>query len=384
MKYRVTCLTPTLVGDGRKLSPIDYMVWKDQVNVLDQNRIFKLLAKGPRLDGYLSQLRKADKLDFASWGGFAQNFADRRIPFEHPSLTGFWNSQRAEGLFIPTFCSGPSGPYLPGSAIRGALHTAMLFSRWSEHTWKQISDKCQGERLPRFPAEAAEESAIGVAGFSRMRSFAIADSAPVSGGGMKIFLVRTSTLIPRGGKTELGWKLSPRGSVEARRVDESTPLFCEMADAGTRFEGDWFERRQFGNPEMLRMLRWRDAIGAKELAAAANSLAEKLLQMHRQYAANAGLRLLDQNLEVLEKQLAETRERPGACMLCLGWGGGFLSKAANLDTDDDNYRKVLRLFPFYARAIQTGLPFPKTRRIVFLGGLPALTPGWVRLQFDLS
>ena len=50
MRYRVTCLTPTLVGDGRRLSPIDYMVWKDHVNVLDQWRIFRLLAKGPRLE----------------------------------------------------------------------------------------------------------------------------------------------------------------------------------------------------------------------------------------------------------------------------------------------------------------------------------------------
>ena len=47
MRYRLTCLTPLLVGDGRKLSPIDYMVWKDHVNVLDQWRIFRLLAKGP-------------------------------------------------------------------------------------------------------------------------------------------------------------------------------------------------------------------------------------------------------------------------------------------------------------------------------------------------
>ena len=78
MRYRLKCLTPLLVGDGRKLSPIDYMVWKDHVNVLDQWRIFRLLAKGPRLEGYLAQLKRADKLDFASWGGFAQNFAGRR------------------------------------------------------------------------------------------------------------------------------------------------------------------------------------------------------------------------------------------------------------------------------------------------------------------
>ena len=79
MRYRLTCLTPTLVGDGRRLSPIDYMVWKDHVNVLDQWRIFRLLAKGPRLESYLTQLKNAEKLDFASWGGFAQNFAGRRV-----------------------------------------------------------------------------------------------------------------------------------------------------------------------------------------------------------------------------------------------------------------------------------------------------------------
>ncbi len=101
MNYRLTCLTPTLVGDGQRLSPIDYMVWKDHVNVLDQWRIFRLLAKGPRLEGYLTQLKKAEKLDFASWGGFAQNYAGRRIPFEHPSSTQYWERTHAEHLFIP-------------------------------------------------------------------------------------------------------------------------------------------------------------------------------------------------------------------------------------------------------------------------------------------
>ncbi len=110
MKYTVTCLTPTLVGDGHKLSPIDYMVWKDQVNVLDQTRIFRLLAKGPRLEGYLTQLKRATKLDFASWGGFAQNFAGRRIPFENAAYSAYWNRAPAESLSIPTFAEGRFGP----------------------------------------------------------------------------------------------------------------------------------------------------------------------------------------------------------------------------------------------------------------------------------
>src|ERR1700709_368353 len=99
MKYQVTVLTPTLVGDGNRLSPIDYIVWRDQVIVLSHPRIFKLLSKGPRLEGYLSQLQKATKLDFASWGGFAQNFSQRRIPFEHAESTSIWNAAQTESLF---------------------------------------------------------------------------------------------------------------------------------------------------------------------------------------------------------------------------------------------------------------------------------------------
>ena len=106
MRYRLTCLTPLLVGDGRKLAPIDYMVWKDHVNVLDQWRIFRLLAKGPRLEGYLAQLKKADKLDFASWGGFAQNFAGRRIPFENAGLFGVLEPRHGREPAHPHLCRG--------------------------------------------------------------------------------------------------------------------------------------------------------------------------------------------------------------------------------------------------------------------------------------
>ena len=100
----MTCLTPTLVGDGYKLSPIDYMVWRDQVNVLDQTRIFKLLARGPRLDGYLTQIKKATKLDFASWGGFAQNYAGRRIPFENARVIQVLGTRRHRTTRHPDVC----------------------------------------------------------------------------------------------------------------------------------------------------------------------------------------------------------------------------------------------------------------------------------------
>src|ERR1700691_1291038 len=159
MKYRVTVLTPTLVGNGDKLSPIDYMVWRDQVNVLDQTRIFKLLSRGPRLEGYLTQLKKATKLDFASWGGFAQNYADRRIPFEDVAYTPYWERAQAESLSIPTFAATNDGPFLPGAAIKGALRTAFVFANMKPTAIKEVAGELEGEQPSRHPGDHIEQHA---------------------------------------------------------------------------------------------------------------------------------------------------------------------------------------------------------------------------------
>jgi CRISPR-associated protein Csm5 len=38
------------------------------------------------------------------------------------------------------------------------------------------------------------------------------------------------------------------------------------------------------------------------------------------------------------------------------------------------------MMPFYERAIRSGLPFPKTRRVIFLKNKPATLPGLVELS----
>ena len=379
MKYRVTCLTPTLVGDGQKLSPIDYMVWKDHVNVLDQHRIFRLLAKGPRLDGYLSHLKKSEKLDFASWGGFAQNYSDRRIPFEHASSTPYWERAHAEHLFIPTFSTGPRGPYLPATALKGALRTGVVHGQFPERVLADVAARAGSEgRLPRRPASAAEEAALGSAGADSMKLISVADSKTVAQTAFKIYLLRVATLESRGGgKIELAWKQSPRGSV--RRAEESTPAFAEMAVPGTTFEGEWRESAFLTQPEIARALRKRERLDSAAMFEMVNAYTEQLLRLQKQYAEWTGLAMLKATIEALETRLGEIRAARYGCMLPLGWGAGFLSKTAFLDTKDESYRKLLSQVGFYARAIQSGLPFPKTRKIIFLANQPASLAGFVHL-----
>jgi CRISPR-associated protein Csm5 len=377
MKYTVTALTPLLVGDGHELAPIDYMVWKDQVNVLDQPRIFKLLARGPRLDSYLAQLRKATKLDFASWGGFAQNFSQRRIPFEHPEATSIWNSAPPESLFIPTFAADHRGAYLPASALKGALRTSVVFSRWTASTIDRIAAAMEGDRVPRRVAEPAEVSS----GASQVKVVSVADSQPVPATAFKVFLTRVASLDTRDpGKPQLMWKVAGRGSVPPQRISDATPVFAEMAVPGTGFSGEWHERTFLENQALMHSLGWRSVPEPKLMLEAANQHAAAQLELHSRYAETTGLNGLHQTVQSLQQELASTEESPGSCLLCLGWGSGFLSKAGFLGTDQESYRKILRSLPGFGKAIREGVPFPKTRRIVFAGGQPSALAGWVKLQ----
>ena len=396
MNYRVECLTPLLVSDGGTLSPIDYMVWKDQVNVLDQRKIFKLLSKGPRLDGYLNQVKRAEKLDFASWGGFAQNFAGRRIAFEHASIAPQWERQPADACHIPTFTRSHEGAYLPGSSLRGALRTALVSARLDDKAIELFRETMASEYAPRRPGEALEQRTLsndgGRGGWDPLKAFAVSDSKTVAAAGAtKVYLVRVASLAEsRDPKTQatrpysLVWKQSRGGSVESRRIEDSTPVFAEMAPPATVFEGVWTERGFYRQGEIRHVLRWRDVDLRKAMVDAANAYAAMALAEHRKFAAFAGLGALDASLARLEAQLAEARA-PGSnrCLLNLGWGGGLLGKAAwpvLAPEAKDNHRRLLEVQPDWARALRTGMPFPKTRRVIFAEGQPAALPGWVSLQ----
>ena len=377
MRYKLTALSPLLVGDGRELSPVDYMVWKDQVNVLDQTRIFKLLARGPRLEGYLSQLRKATRLDFASWGGFAQSFSQRRIAFDNSDSTSIWNAAPVEALFIPTFAATYRGAYVPASAIKGALRTGLVHSRWSTATMEKIAGSLEGERVARRVAEAAESQA----GASQTRILAMADSDANAENSFKIYLSRTASLDTRQPeKPQLVWKIAGRGSVPNQRIGESSATFAEMAVPGTSFEGDWAERSFLKSEEFTRPLGWRSVPNINLLVNAANQYAGAQLEVHANYARITGLVSLQQNVQKLRDQLTAAQQTPSTCLICLGWGNGFLAKAAYVGTDQPAYRKILRSVPALSRSIREDVVFPKTRRIVFGNGNNLSLPGWATLH----
>jgi CRISPR-associated protein Csm5 len=382
MNYRLTCLTPVLVGDGSDLSPIDYMVWKGQVNVLNQARILRLLAKGPRLENYLKEIKRAERLDFASWGGFAQNFAGRRIPFEHESSEKYWEALSSEYLRIPTFSDSHSGPYIPGAAIKGALRTALVSARTTDGVLKDLAARMASDKPPRRLGQVIDDRLVGSSGTSRLKPFGISDSVPVSSGSMRIYLLRTATMAPNGPKLELKWMKSPHGTADGNRPANGTPVFAEMASPETVFEGRWRENSYYRQPEVAKALRWKSPLTSEEIFESVNTASERALQIHRRYAEVGGLDAVKAALDGLLARVEEARSRKNSCVLCIGWGGGFLSKSGGNSPNEESHRAILGQLSYYSKAIRSGLPFPKTRRIVFLQDHPSTLPGWA--QFEIS
>lgn len=339
-RYRLTVLSPLLAGSGELLTPIDYMVWQNEVRVLDQERIFKLLARNPRLESYLEQLRKAERLEWSQWGGYAQSYSSARIPFASGGLASIWEKARTEDLHIPRFAHGGGRRLLPGSAIKGAFRTAWLAGALEPEKARKLWVDCAAEGL-RWKTLAALEAA---GGRRALDGLAFSD-ARTPADSFRVFQTRVLVLRSEAKTGPSEWKPGQQ--------------FAEMARPGAVFEG-------------------RGAIPAG-LCEAVRVQARRAIIEQAGYAKQAALKPLIESVEKLRE--AEAGLGTDACLFPVGWGAGFRSKTLAPDLSTPEARMALSGMEGIRKSVVPGLPFPKTRRIALDGGGGAALCGWVKLEW---
>lgn len=340
-RYRLTALSPVLAGSGELLTPIDYMVWQNEIRVLDQERIFKLLARNPRLESYLEHLRKAERLEWSQWGGYAQSYSSARIPFASGGLAAIWDKARNEDLHIPRFAHGGGRRLMPGSAIKGAFRTAWLGGALDGEKGRKLWSECAAAGL-RWKTLSALDAA---GGRQALEGLAFTD-ARTPADSFRIFQTRVLVL-----RTE-----SKTGPSEWKPGQQ----FAEMARPGAVFEG-------------------RGALPAG-ITEALRVQARRLIAEQAAFARHAALKPLAEAVERLRQE--EARLSSDAVIFPLGWGAGFSSKTISPDLSTPEARMMLTGMPGIRKAVVPGLPFPKTRRIALDGGGGAALCGWVRLEWE--
>lgn len=327
-RFRLTVITPALAGSGEELTPIDYMVWQNEVRVLDQEKIFRLLARNPRLEGYLDQLRKSERLDWAQWGGYAQSYSSERIPFASAGLAATWEKSRNDDLYIPRFTRSAGRGVIHGSALKGAIRTAWLLG---------ILDEAKTEALWKEQAKAPRlDHVLGRPSFSVGDARAGADP-------FRIFQSRV--LVLRGKEKPSEWKPGQQ--------------FVEMARPGATFDGRASLPEACVEPVRVQARRW--------------------IAQHAAYAKLAALKPLQESVERLVKAEAELAE--GSLLLPLGWGTGLATKALLPKAETAEMRMLVGRMPGVRKGPLPDLPFPKTRRLAIDGAGSAALCGWVRLDW---
>ncbi len=340
-RFRLTVLSPLQAGSGELLTPIDYMVWQNEVRVLDQERIFKLLARSPRLESYLDHLRKAERLEWSQWGGYAQSYSSARIPFASAGLASIWDKAKTEDLHIPRFAHGGGRRILPGSALKGAFRTAWLCGAIDPERARKLWIECAAEGLPWRTLAALDAAA----GRGALDGLAFTD-ARTPADSFRVYQTRVLVLRAEGKTGPSEWKPGQQ--------------FAEMARPGAVFEG-------------------RGALPAG-VSEALRVQARRAISEHAAFARHAAMKPL---LEAVEKLREEEASLAGdSCIFPVGWGAGFRSKTLAPDISTPEARMAVTGIPGIRNAVVPGLPFPKTRRIALDGGGSAALCGWVKLDWD--
>ena len=120
MRYSLHFITPLHVGSGLRLSKMDYVVRGNRVIIIDLQR----LASFPKVDPEeLSDAMDMRNFDIGSY------MRDKGIDPAQVASYSIACSKSPQGEIISCLKDGLVNPYVPGSSLKGALRTAILWER---------------------------------------------------------------------------------------------------------------------------------------------------------------------------------------------------------------------------------------------------------------
>jgi CRISPR-associated protein Csm5 len=120
MRYSLHFITPVYVGSGLKLGKMDYVTKGSQVLVMNLQRLASLPGVDPE--------ELSDAMDMRNFeiGAYLR---DKRIDPSRAASYSIGCSTSPLGEISCCLKDGLGNPYIPGSSIKGALRTAILWER---------------------------------------------------------------------------------------------------------------------------------------------------------------------------------------------------------------------------------------------------------------
>lgn len=350
-RLAIQVLTPLHIGTGRDLEEgFDYVVRGERTLRLHEERFVRWVAERGEAFARLTQ------------GVPPGQILDAEIPRElvRYELPGVPQGPKEIRECVK---DAYDRPYLPGSALKGALRTLLLDRAWKER--RLALSRVRLDPEARFAARRLEQEVFGPTPHEDLlKALRLQDSAPAPMECLRLLNVRCVSPAARAGIPIALEALAPK-----------TVLMVEGHIDETAFRPWGFQRKPGFLPEEKRAwLAW------EALAAAARERAQRRLELDLDWAQKVGVKtepweqLLQQ---VRQAERGESRGFPLQIGFGTGWLGTTLGPVLLADPGFPEVHRRYKLGRVPRSSRQTPPErFPASRRLARLNALD-LPLGWV-------
>ena len=155
--YRITTLTPVSIGDGNTLSAFaDYVLEKGKIHYINQQAIRDKMGKSPELiDFYVEGMIRGKSNTTNTFD--LKNFIFNRLKLTlQQAASHSIEAKNVSGKkeFYTVVKNAGQSPYIPGSTLKGAIKTALLYdwlidakNDWCENYLENLNNKEERGRL---------------------------------------------------------------------------------------------------------------------------------------------------------------------------------------------------------------------------------------------
>jgi CRISPR-associated protein Csm5 len=349
MNLKLSTLTPIHIGNGKNYTGAEFVVRSDKIIRIDMDKIFSLLDEKNQ-ERFIQELEQPH----AQMEHFIKD-----IPLSEIKVY----SARLEGG-IPIEIQGQiktgGKAYIPGSSIKGAIRTAILYSQITDRNIEKLSTifymkYWQREReIQRFVDGFL--SGAGIPTYSSLLKFLqVSDTEPASN--ISVYTVKSL-------KSERnGWTWYKRRGREVvtfhEMIDARKELVCSLR---TNYDANIYEDLKLEEKEKY--------LDVGELKRSIYEFSRDLIEHELEFAAKYQIKFLhDFYVDLRAKNEEE------APVMKLGQGSGFMAMTIGLKLK--RKPEVLEKVKMSLRGKTYPYEFPKTRKIIVEQMLPL---GWVQLH----
>ncbi|MEW6418833.1 MAG: type III-A CRISPR-associated RAMP protein Csm5 [Nitrospirota bacterium] len=406
---KLRALTPIFIGNGESIKPFSYLLDGNTVHVIDEDKFFAQLSSKEQelyqtwtesiiypLDHLNDEINKASEdfdkrrqlirkrreieAKFSLWNFIANILKTRPLPFVNKceAYAAKCNVPPEQDGFRLCMKDIAQRLYVPGTEIKGALRTAMLYALVSDSkNYPWLRDKIS-EISSLFKSKTPKWKTIR--NFERIASNIEARMLRGEKEGLikddakfdflrMIYVSDSTSLDPNSLRIELTQMIGTR---------RYTKTWVETISSNSEVS----VRIGIGNPakilKELGLERFHEWISFPKLLEACYIRSKDILEEEARFFVN------ELRLKALISQL-QRENKPDAPVLRIGQGQGFLGVTINLSVkkrDQNLYDEVIRKGVTLQRRWRTEANnFPKTRRVITnQGGAPTSLLGWGKIM----